>query len=368
MKIQKSPYLIVLKDIYNTNKSVLRDLLMHRDFDIDCFELLNNLQNPVQYESAVSMYGKERIDYMLANNLLLDAQDIWLRTNIDSLEIEICSNCNWRCQYCPVSNQPKPARTMPMELFREITDKAAEDGNIKYVTFNSYNEPLLDKYFFERADYLSKTNIKLRLHTNGSLLTKETLDALKSLGVLEFICFNIPSIDKIEFKRMTGSSALEKVMQNIDYAFEIGLPAEFSVQGTREELKRNLKPIQCRYKDYVKDITPWGTYDRAGLLKNKYAQNIYIAGKLFGGCHSVLNWLNISVDGDCFICSNDYYQKYAWANIRDGSIKDICNSPKAVELRRYIFGDLLPGEDFMCRRCVTMKRAKLLNRFQKGET
>ena len=256
---------------------------------------------------------------------------------------------------------------MSMNLFREIIDKAVEHGSVKYVTFNSYNEPILDKHILERTEYLAKTNIKLRLHTNGSLLTKEILDFLKKCDVLKFICFNIPSVEPTEFQKMTGSSAFEKVIQNIDYAIQIGLPVELSVQGSRDELGKNLKPIQLMFRDRLKNIEPWGTYDRAGLLKNKYAQNIFITGRLFGGCHSVLNWLNISVNGDCFLCSNDYYQKYVWANIQDGSIEDICNSPKAIKLRRYIYGDLLPDNDFICRKCETMKRAKLLYRFQKGE-
>lgn len=367
MKIQKSPYFIVLQDIYNSNRSVLRELLYHRDLDISYIGLLNSLSNPIEYEYAVSLYGKEKIDCLLEGNLLLDSSDIWLKTNIDSLEIEICSHCNWRCRYCPVSIDPKPPKTMSMNLFREIIDKAVEHGSVKYVTFNSYNEPILDKHILERTEYLAKTNIKLRLHTNGSLLTKEVLDFLKKCDVLKFICFNIPSVEPTEFQKMTGSSAFEKVIQNIDYAIQIGLPVELSVQGSRDELGKNLKPIQLMFRDRLKNIEPWGTYDRAGLLKNKYAQNIFITGRLFGGCHSVLNWLNISVNGDCFLCSNDYYQKYVWANIQDGSIEDICNSPKAIKLRRYIYGDLLPDNDFICRKCETMKRAKLLYRFQKGE-
>lgn len=367
MKIQKSPYFIVLHDIYNSNKSILRDLLYHRDFDISYLRILSSFNTPIEYEDAVSLYGKEIIDFLLEGNLLLDSSNIWFKTNIESLEIEICSHCNWRCQYCPVSIDPKSPETMSMNLFREIIDKAVQHGSVRYVTFNSYNEPFLDKYILERMEYLAKTDIKLRLHTNGSLLTKEILDYLKKCDILKFICFNIPSVDQIEFKKMTGSSAFEKVIQNIDYAIQIELPVELSIQGSRDELKKNLNPIQFMYRDRIKNIEPWGTYDRAGLLKNKYAQNIFITDRLCGGCHSVLNWLNISTNGNCFICSNDYYQKYIWANIQDGSIKDICNSPKAVELRRYIYGDLLPDKDFICRKCVTMKRAKLLYRFQIGE-
>ena len=84
MKIQKSPYFIVLQDIYNSNRSVLRELLYHRDLDISYIGLLNSLSNPIEYEYAVSLYGKEKIDCLLEGNLLLDSSDIWLKTNIDS--------------------------------------------------------------------------------------------------------------------------------------------------------------------------------------------------------------------------------------------------------------------------------------------
>lgn len=366
MKIQKSPYLIVLQDIYGSNKGVVRDLLMNKDFDTSYLEIINCFFKPREYEYAIRSYGKSKIDFLIKNKLLLESASIWENTNIDSLEIETCTHCNWRCQYCPVSIEPKYPKTMSMYLFCEIIDKAVEDGKIKYVTFNSYNEPSLDKYIFERIEYLSRTGIKLRLHTNGSMLTKDVLDFLKRKNVLQFLFFNIPSVDKIEFERMTHSLHYDKVLQNINYAIQIGLPVELSIQGTREELKRNLKPIKTFFKTRITNIEPWGTFDRAGLLDNHYSQNIYIDGKLYGGCHSILKWINLSVNGDCFICSNDYYQKYIWANIQDGSISQLSNSQKAIELRRYIFGDLSPKKDFICRKCITMKRAKLLYRFQKG--
>jgi sulfatase maturation enzyme AslB (radical SAM superfamily) len=366
MKIQNSPYLIVLQDVYSLNKGVLRDLLMYKDFDTSYLSIINCFHKPTEYESAVKSYGIKQIDFLIKNKLLLDSASMWNNTNIDSLEIETCTHCNWRCQYCPVSIEPKAPKTMSMDLFREIIDKAVEDNNIKYVTFNSYNEPSLDKYILERIEYLAGTEIKLRLHTNGSMLTKDILDFLESKNILQFLFFNIPSVDKIEFKKMTGSSHYDKIIQHIDYAIQIGLPVELSIQGNRDELKRNLKPIQAMFENRIANIEPWGTFDRAGLLDNCYSQNIYIDGNLYGGCHSILKWINISVDGDCFICSNDYRQKYVWANIQEGSIKKICNSQKAIELRRYVFGDLLPAKNFICRKCITMKRAKLLYRFQKG--
>ena len=70
-----------------------------------------------------------------------------------------------------------------------------------------------------------------------------------------------------------------------------------------------------------------------------------------------------SVNGDCYLCYNDYHQNYVFGNIADGEIEDVLLTEKAIALRQYVFGKKEPDKDFICRKCITMKRAKLLSRF-----
>ncbi|MCX8131604.1 MAG: radical SAM protein [Clostridia bacterium] len=366
MLLQTSPYLMVLKDIFNKNKSMVRDFLYNKDHDIRYLSILKDCHTPKDYNQLINCSSKKDIDYLINNKLIISIEDTWKLTNIENVEIEICAHCNWRCEYCPVSTQPKPPKKMSMDLFKQTIDKAVRHKTIKNVTFCFCNEPTLDKFFLERVKYLTTTDLKLRLHTNGSNLSKDMMNYLKETDVLAFVCFNLPSVVQDEFEKMTRYSNLDKVLRNIDYALGIGLPVTFSIQGTKKELEHNLPHIQQRFKEKFNKINSWETFDRAGLLDNRYCQNVNINGKLYGGCNWILNWLNVSVNGECYLCYNDYHQNYVLGNIADGEIEDILLTEKAISLRQYVFGKKEPDKDFICRKCITMKRAKLLSRFIKA--
>lgn len=312
------------------------------------------------YEDLAEKYGETYINSCIEKKILVNSEEKWLLHDIEVVEIETSTHCNWRCRYCPESIAPKRAESMRMELFMEIIQKALRAGTVKYVTFNSYNEPTVDNLFLERVKYVQKTNLKIRLHTNGSGLDEEKMNFLKQMNCLEFICFNLPTLDKERFVSTTGFRDYDRIIKNIDYAVKIQLPVIFSIQGTEEELKENLDAIREKYQLYVREkIEAWGTIDRAGLLENEYSQNIYLSGRLYSGCHAVTSWLFINVRGDLFLCSEDYYQKTIYSNIKNGELYELVNSDSAIELRKKVCGGLDAPEDFICRRCITMLRNKM---------
>jgi len=312
------------------------------------------------YEELVSSYGEELISSCIDRKILVNSEDKWLLHGIEVVEIETSTHCNWRCKYCPECMDPKKPDSMPMELFKEIIDKAVRAKTVKYVTFNSYNEPTIDVHFMERVEYVRENNLKIRLHTNSTGLNEEKLDYLKNAGCLEFICFNLPTLDREEFIKTTGYKDFDKIVRNIDHAVNIGLPVIFSIQGTDEEIKRNIGAIRDRYQDKVEEkIEAWGTIDRAGLLENEYSQDIYLSGRLYPGCHAVDSWIFLNVKGDLFLCSEDYYQKTIYSNIRKGEIYELVNSEEAIELRKKVCGGINAPDDFICRKCITMLNNKM---------
>lgn len=323
-------------------------------------QLVKECKDEKEYEELVEKYGKDFVLSCIEKNILVNSEKKWILQGIEVVEIETSTHCNWHCKYCPESFDPKKVDSMPMELFEEIIDKAVRAGTVKYVTFNSYNEPTIDKLFMERVKYVQNTSLKIRLHTNGTGLNEEKMDYLKEAGCLEFICFNLPTLDKDEFINVTKYYDYEKIIRNIDYAVKINLPVIFSIQGTPEEIKKNIGAIRQRYQPYVEDkIEAWGTIDRAGLLENEYKQNIYLSGRLYSGCHAVNSWMFVNVKGDLFLCSEDYYQKTKYSNIKKGEIYDLINSDDAIELRKKVCGELDAPEDFICRKCITMLNNKM---------
>ena len=369
--ILTSPFIAKTKD----NGNAINNLLNGEVIIIDdiMYSVLKECKNRITLEKLCELYGVDMVSDLLEKKLLLFEDEIWITTNIEYLEIETSTHCNYRCEYCPVALHPRKIEYMSMELFDEIITKAENSKKIKAVTLHSYNEPTIDKYFEERVLRLAKSKIKLWLHTNGSDLDDKKIELLKDSNVLSRVIFNLPSLDEQIFEKMTGYPHFSTTIKNIDNAVEKGLPVRFSVQGTLDEVKHNYPAIKNKYGDLAGDIadhinkyTGYSS-DRAGILKNKYARNIDIKEKyLYGFCDQMLTWLHISINGDIYICFNDYFQNEVCGNITNGKIDELSQCEKAQNLRKMIYGYKEASDNLICRKCKDMEHAKLLSIYNRS--
>ncbi|MFF4735127.1 radical SAM/SPASM domain-containing protein [Streptomyces sp. NPDC001262] len=305
---------------------------------------------PQTAQTLVTEYGTDRVTAATARDWLQVPEDLCRAYRLVSGEIEVTTHCNWGCRYCPVATDPKPRRTMPMDLFEEIITKLAAVGTINYVTFQFFNEPTLDKHFTDRVRVLAKHGMQLALYSNASALTQDKIDTLKRHGVLRHLIVNMPSADPDEFAQLTGSRSYPHTTRNLHAALNAGLRTQIVVNGVGEDLARNLDSVTRRYQPLGAEVFPSLTCDRAGDVGGPYAQDVYVEGRLTG-CGWPVQHANIGVTGDLFLCCNDYYQREVFGNIRDGSIDELMTSDAAVSLRRRVFGVATAPNDFLCRRC-----------------
>ena len=316
------------------------------------------------YHELSSLVSIEQLDYLIAERLLTKPESIWRLSDIRSVEIEVTTHCNWRCRYCPVHDSPHPPKIMPQQLFREIVDKMCRHGSIRSVSINSYNEPTLDPYFDERIKHLQEAGLKLRLHTNASILPFNRLEYLSKLGVLENVFFNVPTLRPEKFVSLTGRSKryLDLLRQSIENALALDLSIGFSIQSlpeVAEKTKADLSDwLGIRFTSDM--VANWPRTDRAGLLKNEFALHVKNDEPL-SGCGDLLHWLYIGVSGECYMCCEDYHHRTAYANIQDGEISEITASEKMALLRRQVFGFMPTPESFPCRSCAIMRQQKYAN-------
>jgi len=364
IQYQTSPYL----HFQAGKRDKIYDILADENIQIQPIdlEILKFARIPQSFEDIISKSSKLTFEFLIQNNLLLECNEIWNKFAFRAADIEINSYCNWKCDYCPSKMHPKSAKTMSMDLFNEIIEKISAYKRIKNVTFNSYNEPTLDKYFIERVEKVKKEGLHLVLFTNGSHLDKSLSCYLSQSGIVEAVFFNLPSIDRKRFYELTGYSNYDQIITNIKDAIDAKLNVQLSIQGTQEEAEENLNGIRNMFQSILKDpIQMWETKDRAGLLKNRYYDNVHINEPTLYGCMGPITHLNVSVEGDCFICSNDYYQNNVIGNIKDGQIQDLFENPNAIDLRKKIFGGIIAENDFICRKCKAMEKEKLIFRLSR---
>ena len=278
---------------------------------------------------------------------------------VSCIELEVTTRCNWSCEFCPVSIDPKKPAVMSMELFEYILQKAKAHG-VQYISPNAYNEPTIDPLFLDRAEMLVKYGLKMILHSNGSGLTDAKIARLKELNVLESLTFNLPTLDPEKFKAMTGYDKLEKTLEVHRKCIDAGFAVQFSVNGTNEELRANLPAIKVAYPGrtpfprYNLELPVTGTDDRAGKLENKHGKWFGITLDRLAGCRIPHHWLSMNIHGDFFLCCMDYDQKTTYGNIKDGTIAEILTSPKAKAIYDQMDGDAIADKDFLCRKCHVM--------------
>lgn len=293
---------------------------------------------------------------------------------IRAMEIETNTHCNFKCKFCPNHTDPKTPQIIDMGLFNEILDKSLEFGKIKIISISSYSEPTLNPKFEEIVTTIAKkTPYELTLYTNGANLTNARIDLLKELGNTRCIIFGIPSLNKDNHKKVTLADGLARSREAMDYAIAKGVVSIVSIPGTINELVLALPEF---YEKYYRQLNGDRKYampmrgdrlealpqpietitDRCGTVKDtKYKKFIKIDEERLYGCNVPEEWIYFDVSGNMFLCCEDFFRESTYGNIKDGTIEEILNSKKSVELRGCVSGKRKAPKNFICRRCINMK-------------
>jgi radical SAM protein with 4Fe4S-binding SPASM domain len=271
-------------------------------------------------------------------------------------QIETNTFCNHRCWYCQNAHYKNPEpRVMSLGLFETILieiSTAFSKIQLKTISFASYNEPTLDPYFKERLKMLNQHGFSYWFITNGSRLTTELLDFLTHEKP-EIDCFhiNLPAIDPDEYHHETGAPGQDifQIKENLASLFmnqrETGSPKTVVVHGKGDAThKKNFKRMRDFWKNYPVEVVYQIVMNRAGMLNHiagppidHGTDQVWCTAKYFEN-------LYIGVRGNLYLCCHDYYQKYSFGNIMDGSLSTLSTLKKRKNMLRKFTHDF-------CRHC-----------------
>lgn len=217
-------------------------------------------------------------------------------TNV--LQVRCTSVCNMKCPFCSTSaNNIKmhPVNYIVdidylLEWVREIVKFKGDNLNI---FLDSVGDPLTHPDFVKLVEGLRKINqIKdIIVITNGTLLTKDKIDALEKAGLTR-INISLHSLDKEQSKRLFGNKNydLGKVLEIIKYIskskIKLMLTPVLLHNVNDEEIEKIVKfakEINClvgiqNYETYkysrkmreAEKITYWKFYKKIEELEKKY--------------------------------------------------------------------------------------------------
>jgi cyclic pyranopterin phosphate synthase len=228
------------------------------------------------------------------------------------VEMEVCSRCNRRCPYCPVSLDPMPAvpARMSDEVFRSTVDQLAEIGFAGRISYHLYNEPLLrtDLHRLVGLVHTALPDALQVLNTNGDLLDDRRYAALRAAG--------------IDYFYVTRHS-----------------PGDYP--------ERPFQVVQT-----WRDLT---LTNRGGTLTTTVPAPTEQA--VVTPCFAPSEMLIVTVTGDVLLCYEDAGRRHVLGNVMRTQIAQIWQSPAFRAHRERLEKGNRAGDE-MCRRCSNVSHRR----------
>ncbi len=256
--------------------------------------------------------------------------------------IETQFGCNAGCVFCqyPQLKNELPRGRMSVELFEKIARDCAGHPVERFILCLD-NEPLLDQTLAEKYALLKQhcPGAIRNLTTNASLLNAQKIDQLIASGLVNEIFMSINGESKDVYEKLM-KLPYEKVMANLDY-FCKWLDAH---PETKKALRVRVNTVKIKlvapeipamtqrweaqgFEMHVIDMDNRG--DQLDL--KDVAQEVL---KPNTTCRRPFHTMVITWEGHAVICCVDYKREVKLGNVKDQSVSQVWNGPRATQLRK----------------------------------
>ncbi len=135
--------------------------------------------------------------------------------------LELLTKCNFRCRHCYI---PDYTHQMEFEQVSRLLKEMKELG-VLYLTLTG-GEIFVHNDIMKIIQYARELGMSVSLFSNGYLINREILSALKEMYVSD-ISITIFSMKDSVNDNITGvSGSLQRILHNVDLILEYGIPLE----------------------------------------------------------------------------------------------------------------------------------------------
>jgi len=271
----------------------------------------------------------------------------------EKASIEITTACNHSCVYCPVSKFPQKQKIMSLNLFEYVMKELKSlNYHLRRISFTHYNEPLLDPFLKERikiAMNYSFFNIVV-IFTNLSVMKESLIQDLQFAQRRLVFSVNLPTANKERYFRLHGADHYPIVEENIRKLVRAGFEVKINVQKNVFTRPEDQESVIERFENLASvDIIP--SDSRAGLVLKRARS---VPKGVLAGCFikRPINHVHIGIDGEVFLCCQDFFKKYKYGSLKEMRLKKILNSEAVKKYLGFIYGGkgVFP-RNFICRSC-----------------
>ncbi|HEX5060984.1 MAG TPA: radical SAM/SPASM domain-containing protein [Kofleriaceae bacterium] len=287
--------------------------------------------------------------------------------------IETTNKCNATCWFCPITEGSKRPPSDPAQLIQlgkksepapepqadpdaasfnlmkrelgymsdELFEKIIDDCKrfpLRRLEPYLHGEPFMDRKICERIEYINKHLPQTEVHifTNGSLLTKKTVDKLKELNIASMV---------ISLNTAVGDK----------YNAIMGLDWKKTLANLERVAAENRTDKKVADRFVMRMTAPKETTDAEiaafrKLAKQMGARAVIVSLHNYKGditserpvpqfpCYFV-NDLDILYDGRTALCCMDHDGDYSWGDVSKHSVLEVYNSKEAKHYRTMMRED-----------------------------
>jgi MoaA/NifB/PqqE/SkfB family radical SAM enzyme len=271
------------------------------------------------------------------------------------VSLETCSVCNHRCDFCPVSVDPREAEVMPQDLFERIVGEIADVATPRTMVFlSNYNEPTVDPLFEERCRCLFDRGLAVSLLTNATGLKPALAARLAGRGRFRYLGVNLPTLDPERYRALHGTRDLARVIANVEAVSSMAIAEERAIVALGEEddrHRRDVETLRDRFGPLGWDVRPFKIRSRAGQIGSVLPP----PKRRLAGCDLMgsrpFEHLHVTAGARAVLCCQDYYEKWVVGDLRTESVAQVLGGETIARLRRWAYGVEDAPDDFLCRRC-----------------
>jgi len=245
------------------------------------------------------------------------------------VSIETTNRCNARCSFCPNNALARERSTMDQGLFEKIVEECRAFPLPAIEPFLN-GEPFMDRDIVPRMRHIRERlpSTKLRLYTNGSLMTASRLDLMQDLG-LDHLFISLNTLDPVQYKEILGLE-LDKTLANLEHlckrADRKKIAKKITVRMTRFEdtalAEQDAFVAFCRKLDVKPMIV--GLFNYKGDIASSLPVPSY-------PCEHITR-LDVLSNGNTALCCLDQEGEYGWGDVRERSVLEVFNGERA---RKY---------------------------------
>ena len=264
-----------------------------------------------------------------------------------SVHIDICSRCNFRCNFCfqsdPQAMKEKGYKygSMTLDLFRKITEDLKQfPRKMRKVKIGLHGEPTLHPQLPDMIRYMKEQEVTevIELFTNGSLLNPALNRALIAAGLTR-INFSIEGLTADKYKEVTGAKVdMEEFVRHIRDLYEVRQDCKIYIKivdiGLTPEDKEAFYATFGNICDeiFIENVVPqWAEINKFAVdTAGMYGQPVK---KYKEVCPFPFMYLHFNFDGTSSPCTLDWAKEVLIGDISKESAMEIWQGRRLHDLQ-----------------------------------